>query len=187
MITEFNTDFLTTTAECRTLVRKARLKGNHALANAALERKYEISISNVKTQEQCTNFIKNVKNRGREDLVPLILQQSIKLSIQDYPNESPLEDVEIACLKVLFLYEKLLVLKNGRRHLATYTRRSIKNNGIVKAVDNIVSKNAKTVGFKNLCSVGLTLDSFESVVDKFPEKFSNLAVEKSRQRLNLAA
>jgi len=184
---ELNTNELTTIAKCSALVTDAKRKGNNALAKAALERKYEISISHIRTQEQCVNFIKNVTKRQREDLVPLILQRSLELSIQDYANESPLEDVEIACLKVLFLYEKQLALKNGRANKATYTRRSIKNNGIVKAVDNIVSKNAETVGFKNLCSVGLTLDSFEVVVDKFPEKFSSLAVEKSRQRLNLAA
>ena len=181
---EYDVKKLVTIIECTDLEAKALSQGNRVLAKAAADRKLEISISHLKTQKECDVFIKNARKNDREDLIPLIVERSIELSIHGYCDFSLLRKVEIECLKVLFMYEKFLAIKNGKNNRAAYTWRMFRNRGIIPSVECIVSHKKESIGFRNLSSVGLTHDSFEMVVDRNPDSFSTLAVERARQRLS---
>jgi hypothetical protein len=184
-MSEFDVKTLATISECDDLEVQALSQGNLELAKAAENRKLEIRISHLKNQNECDVFIKNAKKNSREDLIPLVLQRSIEISIQSYSDLSVLRKVEIECLKVLFMYEKLLAIKNGKNNRAAYTWRMFRNRGIIPSVDRIVSHKKESVGFQNITSVGLTLDSFEVVVDRYPESFSKTSVERARKRLGI--
>lgn len=100
MTNEINVNTLTTVTECLELRDQAGSQGNRKLAEEASERIKIISIGNLKTQEQCENFIANIRKNGREDLVKLIHQKSIDLSVKAYPDYQNLSEVEIQCLKI---------------------------------------------------------------------------------------
>jgi hypothetical protein len=59
---------------------------------------------------------------------------------------------------------------------ATYTWRAITNHGIIGAIDRIVSNGKQTLGFIYLSKLGLKDYSFEAIVLKYPDVFSNIAV-----------
>lgn len=181
---EIDVNTLTTVAECRALEVQANLEKNTVLANAARERRHQISIDHLKTQKECDIFINNARNQGREDLVSRINLRSIELSLKEYATEhATTRDVEIACLKVLLGYERQKTLQKGRKSHATYTRRAFAQKGILPTVDAIVSKKRNTSGFENLQAFGLTEESFEAVVIKFPADFSQQAQLRAHERL----
>jgi hypothetical protein len=61
-------------------------------------------------------------------------------------------------------------------------RREMKKLGIIKAVDNVVSKNVEAAGFEALVAEGMQDMLFEVVVAQHPSLFSPTAVAKSRER-----
>lgn len=180
---------LKTIAECKNLELQTRNQGDLAYAEAICERIYEISIDNLKSEIrnqkseiECERFSINAVKKGRPDLVKCINRKSINLLVKKYPGYASLREVEIESLKATYSYEKILRLKNGRRTPATYTWSSIKNHGIVGGIDRIVSKPRDTSGFTNLSEMRLKDYSFESIVLKYPNAFSNSAVEQATFR-----
>ncbi|WP_262966710.1 hypothetical protein [Methylobacter psychrophilus] len=166
---------LKTIAECKNLELQTRNQGDLAFAEAICERIYEISIDNLKSEIECERFSINALKKDRPDLVKCINRKSIDLLVKKYPGYASLREVEIESLKATYSYEKILRLKNGKRTQATYTWRSIKNYGIV-------SKPRDTSGFTNLSEMGLKDYSFEAIVLKYPNAFSNSAVEQATFR-----
>jgi hypothetical protein len=178
---------LKTIAECKDLELLAKKKSDNIFAKAIRERIYEISIDNLKSEQECDNFSKNSLKNNRPDLVVLINRKSIELFVQNYPGYTSLNTVEIASLKATYSYEKLLRLKNGKKTRATYTWRAIKNYGILKGIDRIVSIGKQTTGFNYLSTLGLTDYSFEALVLQYPNDFSTKAVEKAKVRIGSLA
>jgi hypothetical protein len=91
--------------------------------------------------------------------------------------------VEQECLEAMYAYEWTLFKKHGRWLKAAYLRRAIKKNGVIKAVDNAVSKGQETAGYHALVGEGMQDMLFEAVVLRHPEVFSAEAVAKSTQRM----
>jgi hypothetical protein len=180
-----NIDALSTPAQCSELEKQAKSQGNHKLAHAARERRFQISIANLRTENECNTLIKNVSRNQRQDLLPAIHRKSIELSVNSHPNFSKLNNVEKDCLKVIYGYEKALTIKNGRRTRANYTWRPINEYGIIAGVDHIVSQAKETVGFNHLTEIGLTEYSFEAVVLSHPQSFSELARKRAQARIGI--
>ncbi|MDD2740186.1 MAG: hypothetical protein PHR94_14760 [Methylomonas lenta] len=174
---------LETPAECRELLIKAEMQKDSAFVNAINQRYDEIKISRLKTEQECENFAKNATAHHRQDLLAAIHRQSIDLSLRQYLGDSKLPEVEIECLRVIYGYEKANRLLTGRKNKANYTWKSVRQNGITKAVDRIVCKTKTTMGFTTLESVGLKNCSFEAVVMKYPDAFSDIARDRAKSRL----
>lgn len=175
---------LTTVNECIEIENQAKSQKNLSLASAAREKLCVISINNLKTEKECENFAKNAEKRQRPDLVELIHRKSIDLAIKKHPDFSSLRVVEIECLKAIYCYEKVLKIKNGKTTKANYTWKSISNHGIINAVDKLVSKTDDTMGFTHLNKIGLADYSFEAIVIRYPNSFSNKAAEQAKLRLS---
>jgi hypothetical protein len=92
-------------------------------------------------------------------------------------------DVERELLEAMYAYEWTLFRKHGRRQRASYLRREMKNLGIIKAVDKVVSKGQETSGYPALVAEGMERMLFERVIVKYPHQFTPTAVDKSKQRL----
>lgn len=90
--------------------------------------------------------------------------------------------VERDCIKALEIYEQVLFKKHNKRYRATYVRRAIRQHGIVRAFDVIVRKPKKTQGYTDLADRGMGAFSFESVVLKHKNAFSEDAVAKAEAR-----
>lgn len=92
-------------------------------------------------------------------------------------------EIERECLEAMYAYEWTLFRKNGRRQRASSLRREIKKVGIIRAVDNAISKDRATAGYQALVAEGMQEMLFERVIVKHPLEFTAAAVEKSKQRL----
>ena len=59
----------------------------------------------------------------------------------------------------------------------------IKRHGILTAVDRAVNRPKETAGYAALLEMGLEDFAFEAVVVRYPELFSEEAVERSKERI----
>jgi hypothetical protein len=55
--------------------------------------------------------------------------------------------------------------------------------GIIPAVEHIVTRRGESTGYTALVQVGMADKSFEAVVLRHPDAFSEEAVRRSKQRL----
>ena len=60
----------------------------------------------------------------------------------------------------------------------------IKEHGVIEAVNRVVKRSQETVGYTVLLDMGLDDYSFEAVVVKHPDSFSEDAVKKSQMRIS---
>jgi hypothetical protein len=85
---------------------------------------------------------------------------------------------------VVYSYELLLFFKHGKQLKANYTRRSIANHGELAAVERIVcQRDDDDDGFERLSKEGLQDKTFEAVVLRHPEYFSEIAIAQARRKL----
>ncbi|HDY7896936.1 TPA: hypothetical protein RQK51_004561 [Vibrio vulnificus] len=60
----------------------------------------------------------------------------------------------------------------------------IERRGVIDAVERAVNRDDVTQGYEALAEMGLQEYAFEAVILKFPNLFSEEAVEKSRDRMS---
>jgi hypothetical protein len=130
--------------------------------------------------EKYRQYAKNVDARD-PDRARKARILAVKLQAQLDGAESV---VEQECLEAMYAYEWTLFKKHGRWLKAAYLRRAINKNGIIKAVDNAVSKGHETAGYQALVGEGMQDMLFEAVVLRHPEVFSAEAVERSKERMS---
>ncbi|QSI30435.1 hypothetical protein GNX71_12905 [Variovorax sp. RKNM96] len=137
-------------------------------------------IARLTSISDCEQLAKNAGGE-RPDLATAARKRLIELRASEYGAQS---EAELECLKALYAYEEVLRSKHGRRQPAAYTRRMFKAQGVLQAVDSLVSKKKETVGFSALLGVGLQDYAFEAVVARYPSLFSSEAVLQSKARLS---
>lgn len=93
-------------------------------------------------------------------------------------------DAATGAILAVLAYEETLRVKHGRGQPAAYTWRSFRTNGVIPAVEQIVTRSAGSQGLQALLEMGLEEFAFEAVVDRHPESFSAEAVRASRARLH---
>jgi hypothetical protein len=138
-------------------------------------------VAKLKTPEECEEFAKNVRERGRPDLAQEAVQRSIQLRAAAYGAKTKAEQ---ECLEGVYAYEQILSAKNRRRTTASRTWQMIRRHGILKAVERAVNRDVPTLGYKSLVEMGLQRFAFESVVVRYPGLFSQECVRRSRQRMS---
>jgi len=137
-------------------------------------------VEKLSTPAECETFMKNARERGREDLAQEARRRAIELRARAYGANSTVEE---QCLEAVYAYEEVMSAKNGRRTHASRTWQMIKRLGVLKAVDRVVSRPDVTMGYTALVEMGLEKFAFEAVVVGHPEEFSFEAVEQSRKRV----
>ncbi len=137
-------------------------------------------IARLKTPEHCEIFARNAMERERPDLAEEARKRGIELRAKVHGAASKAEH---ECLQAIYAYEEVLTRKNGRTTRATRTWQMIDRHGLLEAVERAVNRSTQTAGYKALTEMGLQDFAFEAVILKYPEAFSQDAVEKSRQRM----
>jgi len=138
-------------------------------------------IDKLKTPEACERFAKNAEDHGKPELARSAIQRAVELKASKYGSQS---QAETECLQAIYAYERILTAKNDRTTRASRTWQMIDRLGIIPAVDRLVSKPQETVGFASLHEMGLEKYAFEAVVLRYPELFSDGAIERSKSRLD---
>jgi hypothetical protein len=93
-------------------------------------------------------------------------------------------DVEREIIKAICAYERVLFKKHGKGVRASYTWRSVKNNGIKGAAEKAVNRNDTLYGYQALAEIGMQNITFEAIVIKYPAEFTADALRHSEDRLN---
>lgn len=138
-------------------------------------------VKNLDTPKKCEIFAKNALNEGREDLAKQAKERTIQLKAEDYCAET---SAEKEAIKAVYAYEEVLSAKNGKRTRASRTWPMIQKYGIINAVERAVNRKAETKGYTVLLEMGLEAYAFEAVILRYPDQFSESAVEISRQRMS---
>lgn len=136
----------------------------------------------LKTPEQCEIFARNALERGHPDLAKQAQRKAVELRAKSHGAAS---DAEQECLRAIYAYEEALTKKNGRRTRANRTWQMIKRHGFLEAVERAVNRPTQTAGYKALVDMGLQDFAFEAVILRYPEVFSNEAIEKSKERMSV--
>jgi hypothetical protein len=139
-------------------------------------------ISKLKTPQDCERFAKNATERGRPDLAQEARKRAVELRAELYGAKT---QAERECLEAVHAYEEILTAKNGKKTTASRTWQMIKKHGIITAVERAVNRPQETSGYTALLEMGLEDYAFEAVVIKYPELFSEEAVERSEKRIEV--
>lgn len=86
--------------------------------------------------------------------------------------------------KTLRAYEELLTEKNRRTTHAAYTRRKLKNKGVVQCLEDWAMDMKETDGFKLLVAKGMSELTGEYLVLKHAKYFSSAALANARTKLD---
>ena len=123
-------------------------------------------------------LMKNAKRQGRDDVYFEALSRRCELEGIDYSDP-----VEREFLGVLAAYEEFLKERNGKTTAASYTRRKMRDKGIVQCLEDWAVATHETDGFQALISSGLVHLTGEHIVLKYPDRFSAEAVVGATRRL----
>ena len=142
--------------------------------------KYEERISNFTTLKSCEVFAKNALNHDRPDLAQAAHRKAVELKAQAYGAETKAES---ECLEAIYAYERILTAKNGRNTRASRTWQMINRHGIIPAVERVVNRPHEAAGYTALVEMGLEKYAFEAVIIRYPNLFSDEAVQHSKERI----
>jgi len=101
-------------------------------------------VAKLKTPEECARFAKNALERNRRDLADEARKKAIELRAEAYGAKT---QAERECLEAIYVYEEVLIAKNGRRTRASRTWQMIKRHGILGAVNKNINNNPKNNWF----------------------------------------
>lgn len=138
-------------------------------------------VKNLDTTKKCEIFAKNALNKDREDLAKQAKERSIQIKAENYGAETLAEKEAI---EAVYAYEAVLSANNGKKTRASRTWPMIQKYGIINAVERAVNRKAETKGYTALLDMGLEAYAFEAIILRYPELFSESAVEISQQRMN---
>lgn len=137
-------------------------------------------IASFRTPESCEQFAKNVEARGNPELAQLARRRAIEIRAEQHGATST---AEREALEAVYAYERTLFLKHGRVVRASRTWQMIRKRGVIQAVENVVTRSEESTGYEALVAMGLKDKSFEAVVLRYPDLFSEKAKQRSKERL----
>ena len=133
----------------------------------------------LKTPEECMQFAKNVREKY-PDLAREAHRRAVELRAIAHGTKSA---VELELLKALYAYEEVLSEKNKRRTSASRTWQMIKRHGIIGAAERAVNRSIEATGYKVLVEMGMHDLTFEAVIVRHPDAFSEEVVSRAKARL----
>ena len=138
-------------------------------------------IKNIKTPDGCEKFSKNAIRLGHPELAIEAQRRAIELRAEGHSVQT---DAEKEALKAIYAYEEILTEKNGRRTRANRTWQMINRRGIIEAVNRVVARKDDAIGYILLKKKGMEDLSFEAVVLRYPQIFSEKAVSHAEERIS---
>ena len=137
-------------------------------------------IKNLDTPKKCEIFANNALTAGREDLAKQARARAIQLKAEAYGAET---SAEKEAIEAVYAYEEVLSAHNGKKTRASRTWPMIQKYRIINTVERAVNRKAETKGYTALLEMGLEAYAFEAIILRYPELFSESAVEISQQRM----
>lgn len=138
-------------------------------------------ITRLKTSRDARTFAKNARERGHADLEAQALQRARELQAIQDGHTSPAQQ---AIATALYAYEEEQSRIKGKTFRANRTRQMITNRGALEAAERMVLSRKPSQGYEVLEEAGLQELSFEAIIVRFPDEFSERAVKAAQARLD---
>lgn len=138
-------------------------------------------IARLKSSKEALSLAKNARRLGDNSLADEAVRRSYELRAQEEGYQTPAEK---AIAEALYAYEEEQSRALARKFRAGRTRNMLKEHGPLVAAERMVMKRRPSSGFKVLEDAGREELSFESIVDRYPDEFSDEAVNAARARLS---
>jgi hypothetical protein len=136
-------------------------------------------IDRLTTLEECEQLRENVQKENPE-LAMRARRKAVELRAAKDNAETA---AEREAMRAVYAYEEGLSVKNGRKTRASRTRQMIKKHGIIGAVERAVNRKTETQGYTILVEMGMQDFAFEHVVLRYPDLFSQEAIDRSKERV----
>lgn len=136
-------------------------------------------VQRLTTPAECEQFIINVQ-RDHPALAVQARRRGVELRAAKHNAKTAAEK---EALQAVYAYEEVLSAKRGRKTKASRTWQMIKNHGIIGAVERAVNRRDVTQGFTTLIEMGMQDFAFEHVVLRYPDLFSQKAIDRSKERV----
>ncbi|MEB2122844.1 hypothetical protein VDS34_06020 [Xanthomonas campestris pv. campestris] len=140
----------------------------------------EERISKLKTSSDAKTFAENARRLGQPDLEASALRRVAELRAQEEGYTTPAQQ---AIAAALYAYEERQSKAKGRSFRAQRTRQMLEKHGSLAAAERMVMSKKPSTGYEVLDGAGLQELTFEAIIDRFPEEFSDAAVTAARARL----
>lgn len=121
----------------------------------------------------------NAERLGEDELVIKCKQRIFELAGGDGDSE-----IEKRLFQALAAYEEILLEKHGKAVKANYTKRKIRDKGVIKTLTDWALDTKVTPGFEALVSQGLEEFTGEKIVIDFADEFPSEVVEAARAKFN---
>lgn len=122
----------------------------------------------------------NAERLERPDIVKACQRRIFELA-----GENVGDPLEKRLWQMVAAYEEILFQKHGKAQQASYTRRKIKNKGVIATLTDWAKSPKLTPGFEALVANGLAEFTGEYVVIQFADRFPSEVVDAARAKLNL--
>ena len=126
------------------------------------------------------SFMANAERLGEVELVLKCKQRIFELAGGDGNSE-----IEKRLFQALAAYEEILLEKHGRAVKATYTKRKIRDKGVIATLTDWALYNKVTPGFEALVSQGLEDFTGEKIVIDFADEFPAEVVDAAKRKFDL--
>ena len=122
----------------------------------------------------------NAERLGEVELVVKCKQRIFELAGGDGNS-----DIEKRLFQALAAYEEILFEKHGKAVKANYTKRKIRDKGVIKTLTDWALDTKVTPGFEALVSQGLEDFTGEKIVIDFADEFPNEVVDAAKRKFDL--
>ena len=128
--------------------------------------------------EKIRRLMANAERLGEDELVKKCKKRIFEIA----GNEGETE-IEIRLFQALAAYEEILREKHNKAVRANYTKRKIKNKGVIQTLTDWALDKKVTPGFEALVSQGLEDFTGEKIVIDFAEEFPVEVVDSASIKL----
>lgn len=133
------------------------------------------------TPEACEALAEEAVRAGNAELGRRARRRSIELQVE-INSHGASTNAERESIAAIYAYELVSTGRGGGRFYAGRTWPMLRD-GILPAVERLVSRRKESRGYTALLQAGLQEYALEAVVLRYPDQFSASAVERCEQRL----
>jgi hypothetical protein len=138
----------------------------------------DVDVKKLKTPDECRTFMKNARDRNRQDLCPGAFRRLCELESGQNPDLTVVE-----YWQAIFALEEVHRETHGKTVRANGTRKKVKKDGVLATIESLVMSKKPGDGFRWLAEAGLGDLTAEHIVARYPAHFSAEALAASKARL----
>lgn len=137
-------------------------------------------VGHLKTPEDCEQVALNVE--AKQPLFAIAARRKA-IEIKAATHKATTE-AEVQSFQAVYAHERVLTQERGRKTRATRQWQMITKLGVIVAMENFVKNPTASAGYEALVKLGMQDMSFEAVVLRHPDVFSQEAAARAKQSLD---